>query len=291
MQRLQDLRETAGRWIESPLPHNTIIVLIVLNAILLGLATSQSVMAVAGGWILGIEAVIVGVFALEIAIKIFAWGPRFFRSGWNLFDFVIVGIALVPSAGPLSILRSLRILRVLRLLSTVRRLRLLVEALISARLRLLVEALISAIPSIGWIVFLLGLVFYIFGVMGTELFAAQFPAWFGTLGRSMYTLFQVMTLESWSMGIARPVMEVYPFAWLYFVSFILVTAFTILNLFIGIIVNTMQAAHWEEEDERRAETEANAHREREEILELLRRTDERLTRLEKAGLMRVKQSD
>ncbi len=279
MQRLQDLRETAGRWIESPLPHNTIIVLIVLNAILLGLATSQSVMAVAGGWILGIEAVIVGVFALEIAIKIFAWGPRFFRSGWNLFDFVIVGIALVPSAGPLSILRSLRILRVLRLLSTVR------------RLRLLVEALISAIPSIGWIVFLLGLVFYIFGVMGTELFAAQFPAWFGTLGRSMYTLFQVMTLESWSMGIARPVMEVYPFAWLYFVSFILVTAFTILNLFIGIIVNTMQAAHWEEEDERRAETEANAHREREEILELLRRTDERLTRLEKAGLMRVKQSD
>ena len=279
MQRLQDLRETAGRWIESPLPHNTIIVLIVLNAILLGLATSQSVMAVAGGWILGIEAVIVGVFALEIAIKIFAWGPRFFRNGWNLFDFVIVGIALVPSAGPLSILRSLRILRVLRLLSTVR------------RLRLLVEALISAIPSIGWIVFLLGLVFYIFGVMGTELFAAQFPAWFGTLGRSMYTLFQVMTLESWSMGIARPVMEVYPFAWLYFVSFILVTAFTILNLFIGIIVNTMQAAHWEEEDERRAETEANAHREREEILELLRRTDERLTRLEKAGLMRVKQSD
>lgn len=279
MQRLQDLRETAGRWIESPLPHNTIIVLIVLNAVLLGLATSQSVMAVAGGWILGIEAVIVGVFALEIAIKLFAWGPRFFRSGWNLFDFIIVGIALVPSAGPLSILRSLRILRVLRLLSTVR------------RLRLLVEALISAIPSIGWIVFLLGLVFYIFGVMGTELFAARFPAWFGTLGRSMYTLFQVMTLESWSMGIARPVMEAYPFAWLYFVSFILVTAFTILNLFIGIIVNTMQSAHWEEEDERRAETEAKAHLEREEILELLRRTDERLTRLEKAGLMRVKHSD
>ncbi len=279
MQRLQDLRQAAGRWIESPLPHNTIIVLIVLNAILLGLATSQNIMGVAGGWILAVEALIVGVFALEIAIKLFAWGPRFFRSGWNLFDFVIVGIALVPSAGPLSILRSLRILRVLRLLSTVR------------RLRLLVEALISAIPSIGWIVFLLGLVFYIFGVMGTELFAAQFPAWFGTLGRSMYTLFQVMTLESWSMGIARPVMEVYPFAWLYFVSFILVTAFTILNLFIGIIVNTMQAAHWEEEDDRRAETEAKAHREREEILELLRRTDERLTRLEASRLMRVKQSD
>ena len=279
MQRVQHWRDAAGRWIESPLPHNTIIVLIVLNALLLGMATSETMMAMGGGWILGIEAVILGVFALEIAIKLFARGPRFFRSGWNVFDFVIVGIALVPSAGPLSILRSLRILRVLRLLSTVR------------RLRLLIEALISAIPSIGWIVFLLAMVFYIFGVMGTELFADRFPAWFGSLGRSMYTLFQVMTLESWSMGIARPVMEVYPYAWLYFISFILVTAFTILNLFIGIIVNTMQAAHWEEEDERRAESEAQAHRERDEILELLRRTDERLTRLEKSGLMRVSQSE
>ena len=272
-------REAAGRWIESPWPHNAIVVLIVLNAVLLGMATSKTLMGVAGGWILGIEAVIVGLFALEIAIKLFAWGPRFFRSGWNVFDFVIVGIALVPSAGPFSILRALRILRVLRLLSTVR------------RLRLLIEALISAIPSIGWIVFLLGLVFYIFGVMGTELFAARFPAWFGTLGRSMFTLFQVMTLESWSMGIARPVMAAYPYAWLYFVAFILVTAFTILNLFIGIIVNTMQSAHWEEEDERRAETEAAAHREREEILTLLRRTDERLTRLESSRLVPRGQDD
>ena len=243
---------------------------------LLGLATSDGVMARAGDWILGLEAAIVAIFALEIGIKLFAWGPRFFRSGWNWFDFIIVGISLVPTAGPLSILRSLRILRVLRLLSTVR------------RLRLLVEALVSAIPSIGWIVFLLGLVFYIFGVMGTELFGERFPEWFGTLGRSMYTLFQVMTLESWSMGIARPVMAAYPFAWLYFVSFILVTAFTILNLFIGIIVNTMQSAHWEEEDERRAESEARAHQEREEILELLRRTDRRLETLERKALMHVK---
>jgi voltage-gated sodium channel len=273
---LERWRDRAGAWIESPIPHYGIIGLIVANAVLLGLATSDGVMARAGHWILGLEAAIVAVFALEIGIKLFAWGPRFFRSGWNWFDFIIVGISLVPTAGPLSILRSLRILRVLRLLSTVR------------RLRLLVEALVSAIPSIGWIVFLLGLVFYIFGVMGTELFGERFPEWFGTLGRSMYTLFQVMTLESWSMGIARPVMVAYPFAWLYFVSFILVTAFTILNLFIGIIVNTMQSAHWEEEDERRAESEARAHQEREEILELLRRTDQRLEALERNALMHVK---
>ncbi len=261
-------RERAGEWIESPGPRNFIIGLIVFNALLLGLATSTTVMGVAGTWILSLEAVIVAIFAAEIAIKLFAWGPRFFKSGWNVFDFLIVGISLVPTAGPLSILRSLRILRVLRLLSTVR------------RLRLLIEALITAIPSIGWIVFLLALVFYIFGVMGTELFAERFPEWFGTLGLSMYTLFQVMTLESWSMGISRPVMEAYPYAWLYFVSFILVTAFTILNLFIGIIVNTMQAAHWEAEDARKAEMEALAHREREEILTLVRTIHQRLEVLE-----------
>lgn len=185
-----------------------------------------------------------------------------------------MAISLVPATGPFTILRALRILRVLRLLSTVR------------RLRLLIDALISAIPSIGWIVFLLGMVFYIYGVMGTELFGERFPDWFGTLGAAMFTLFQIMTLESWSMGIARPVMEAYSFAWLYFVTFILVTAFTILNLFIGLIVNTMQAAHWEEEDQRRAAMEAEAHREREEILTLARRTDARLTALEEAVLKR-----
>ena len=266
-------RARAGAWIESPGPRNTVVALIVANAVLLGLATSERIMAVAGHWILGLEAVIVGLFAAEIAIRLFAQGPRFFRGGWNVFDFVIVAISLVPASGPFSILRSLRILRVLRLLSTVR------------RLRILVDALIAAIPSIGWIIFLLGMVFYIFGVMGTELFGTRFPEWFGTLGATLYTLFQVMTLESWSMGIARPVMAAYPFAWLYFVSFILVTALTILNLFIGIIVNTMQSAHWADEEARRADMEAKAHREREEILTLLRRTDERLERLEAQALM------
>lgn len=268
MVSLAALRERAGTWIESPGPHGFIIGLIVLNAVTLGLETSATVTRVAGTWLDAIEAAVLVVFVAELAIKLFAWGPRFFRNGWNVFDFVIVGVALAPASGPLSILRSLRILRVLRLLSTVR------------RLRMLVEALIIAIPSIGWIAFLLGLVFYIFGVMGTELFGETFPQWFGSLGATMYTLFQIMTLESWSMGIARPVMEEHGFAWLYFVTFILVTAFTILNLFIGIIVNTMQSAHWEEQDERRAETEARAHREREEILDLVRGMSGRLERLE-----------
>src|SRR5690606_21710686 len=175
-----------------------------------------------------------------------------------LFDFLIVGVSLLPGSGPLAILRSLRILRVLRLLSSIR------------RLRLIIESLLAAIPSIGWILFLLLMVFYIFAVMGTHLFGAAFPEWFGTVPASMYTLFQVMTLESWSMGIARPVMEQFPHAYLYFVPFVLISSLTILNVFIGIIVNTMAGLHAEAENAARAEAEAKAHAEREEMLTLLR---------------------
>ena len=262
-------RGRLGRWIETGWPHYLILSLIVANAVTLGLETSDAVVAEAGGWLRAFNAIVLAVFSVEILIKLVAFGPRFFRSGWNVMDFLVVAISLVPATGPLSILRSLRILRVLRLLSTVR------------RLRQLTESLLSAIPSIGWITFMLGLVFYVFAVIGTELFGERFPDWFGNVGASMYTLFQVMTLESWSMGIARPVMEAYPQAWLYFVPFILISAFTILNLFIGIIVNSMQALHWEEEESRRQETEAKAHAEREEMLYLIRETAERLARIER----------
>src|SRR5690606_20701847 len=174
---------------------------------------------------------VLAVFVAELVIKLVAFGPRFFRSGWNVFDFLIVGIALVPASGPLQILRSLRILRVLRLLSTVQ------------RLRMLVDSLLQALPGIGWTAALLLMMFYVFGVMGTELFGEQFPDWFGSLGKSAYTLFQIMTLESWSMGIARPVMETFPYAWAFFVPFILIATFTMLNLFIAVIVNAIQAEH------------------------------------------------
>ena len=261
-------RERVGIWIESPGPRNFIIGLIVINAITLGLETSPTVRHYAGGLLQAAEVAVLTVFVLEILLKLYAFGPRFFRSGWNVFDFVIVGISLVPGTGPLSILRSLRILRVLRLLSTI------------GRLRMIIESLLAAIPSIGWILFLLLMVFYIFGVMGTQMFGGSFPEWFGSVGASMYTLFQVMTLESWSMGIARPVMEVYPHAYLFFIPFILISSLTILNVFIGIIVNTMQALHWEEEDEKRAAADAAAHAEREEMLAHLRRLAQQVDRME-----------
>ena len=261
-------REQLGDWIESGWRHKLIIGLIVANAITIGLETSPSVVARVGDVLAVFETAVLGVFVLEIALRLVAQGPRFFRSGWNNLDFFVVAVALVPAAGWLSILRTLRILRVLRLLSTV------------PRLRHLTESLLSAIPSIGWISFMLGLVFYVFAVIGTELFGPRFPDWFGNIGASMYTLFQVMTLESWSMGIARPVMEAFPFAWLYFVPFILISTFTILNLFIGIIVNTMQAFHWEEEESKRLEQEQRARAEREEMLIVVRDISARLARME-----------
>lgn len=262
------IRQRLAYWIESPPIQNAIIVVIILNAITLGLETSSTVTAHIGGFLLRIEQLVLAIFVIEILIKLFAFGPRFFRNSWNIFDFLIVGIALMPATGPFAILRALRILRVLRLLTKI------------DRLRHIIESLLKAIPSIGWIVFLLLMVFYIFAVMGTQLFAASFPEQFGHLGRTLYTLFQIMTLESWSQGISRPVMAAYPFAWLYFVTFILITAFVVLNLFIGIIVSTMQEKHYEEEAQRTAATEEKAHKEREEMLVLIREMSQRLQRLE-----------
>jgi voltage-gated sodium channel len=265
----RDFRQRVGEWVEHPRVQNLIITIIVFNAITLGLETSRVVEAHAGAWLNRIEAVVLTIFVIEIGLKLYAFGFRFFRSGWNVFDFIIVGFALVPDTGPLAILRALRILRLLRLLTKMQ------------RLRHIVESLLRAIPSIGWIAVLLMMVFYIFAVMGTNLFRDSFPENFGHLGRTLYSLFQIMTLESWSEEIARPVMETYPAAWIYFVSFILITAFTVLNLFIGIIVNTMQEKHYEEEEIRRERSEAKAHSEREEMLKLMRRIEERLDRLEK----------
>ncbi len=230
-QASQSLRERVAVWIESPRIQHAIVALIVLNAITLGLETSAAAMARFGGFLLALDYAVLSVFVVEIGLKLYAFGLRFFRNPWNVFDFLIVSIALIPASGPLTVLRVLRILRVLRLLSMV------------PRLRFVVEALLRSVPGIASIAALMGVLFYVFAVMATGLFGASHPQWFGSVGGSMYTLFQIMTLESWSMGIVRPVMETHPAAWAFFVPFILVATFTILNLFIAVIVNTMQTMH------------------------------------------------
>lgn len=228
------LRARTAAFLERPIVGQFIVGVIVFNAIILGLETSDSAMAQAGALILMLDRLCLAIFVVELLAKLFAQGGRFFRSGWNIFDFIIVGIALLPATGGLSVLRALRILRVLRVVSVL------------PSLRRVVEGFVTALPGMGSVFLLMGIVFYIGSVMATKLFGDSFPEWFGSLGASGYTLFQVMTLESWSMGIVRPVMEVYPHAWAFFVPFIMMTTFAVVNLLVGLIVNSMQDAHSEE---------------------------------------------
>ena len=222
------LRLRLGAFLASARVQQFIIGLIVINAVLMGLETSPALMAQYGSTLLAFDRAILVVFVLEIALRLYVHRAAFFRDPWSLFDFAVVGIALIPASGPFAVLRALRVLRVLRMLTMV------------PSMRRVVGALLSAIPGLSSIALVLLLVFYVFAVIATHLFGADFPDWFGHLGRSLYTLFQIMTLESWSMGIARPVMEVAPFAWIFFIIFILFATFTMLNLFIAIIVNAMQ---------------------------------------------------
>lgn len=253
-------------FVESRLFTNTITVVIVLNAITLGLETSDAVMEKAGTVLTAIDRAALVIFSLEIALRLFVYRARFFADGWNLFDFFIVAVSWLPTAGGFSILRALRILRVLRLLSIV------------PQMRSVVGALLRALPGMGSILAVLLLVFYVAAVMATKLFGAEFPQWFGTVGASMFSLFQVMTLESWSMGMARPIMEVYPLAWAFFVPFVVVTSFTVLNLFIALIVNSMQLVHLQDRQEA-AEAEELAHGEREQLMAMVRELHDEVRRL------------
>jgi voltage-gated sodium channel len=221
------LRAIAARWTESPRFQSTIMSLIVLNALILGLETFPDIMQRAGHWLLRADAILLGIFVGELLLKLIAQGPRFFRSPWNLFDTAIIGIALLPTGGPLAVLRALRVLRVMRLVSAV------------PRMRAVVEALVQSLPGLGSIALLLIIFFYVFAVMATKLFSAEFPQWFGSLWGSMFSLFQIMTLEGWA-EIAREVMVSHPMAWIFFMVFILLATFTVLNLFIAVIVNAMQ---------------------------------------------------
>jgi len=231
--------------VTSPRTERFILALIILNAITLGLETSAWVMDRIGPMLLVLDKVVLAIFVIEVVARIAVHRLAFFKDPWSLFDFAVVAIALVPAAGPFSVLRALRILRVLRMITIV------------PSLKRVVGALISALPGMGSIVLLMGLIFYVASVMATKLFGADFPQWFGSIPASAYSLFQIMTLESWSMGIVRPVMEVHPYAWMFFVPFILCTTFTMLNLFIGIVVNAMQAEHEEEARAERHQLEAD----------------------------------
>lgn len=221
------LKEKLTVFLESEIFQRFIVSLILLNSVLIGLETSPAYMDAFGHVIDQIDLIILGIFVIEIILKMYAFGGQFFKSTWNIFDTAVVFISIIPSAGSFSVLRALRILRTLRLLTNI------------PKLKIIIESLMHAVPSIGWILVLLMIIFYIFAVIGTNLFGSEYPQYFGSLGGSMYTLFQIMTLESWSSAIARPILATNSFAALYFVTFILIATYTTLNIFIAIVVNTM----------------------------------------------------
>jgi len=214
--------------VNDPRTERVIMSLIVVNAVILGLETSKTIMA-SYGWLLEIlDHIILAVFVVEIAARVIVHRVAFFRDPWSVFDFIVIGIALVPATETFSVLRSLRVLRVLRLITGV------------PTLRRVVAGLLAALPGMGSIVFLIGLIYYVFAIMATKLFGGDNPNLFGTLGDSLFTLFTVMTLEGWTNDVARPVMQNHPYAWVFFVVYIVITTFMVLNLFIGVVVNAMQ---------------------------------------------------
>lgn len=227
-------RGRIARFVESSRFVQIITGLILANAVILGLETDAWIEANLGVFLTNIDRVILGVFVIELLLKMYVYRLSFFRAGWNVFDFIIIGISLLPASMGLAVMRALRILRVLRLMSVV------------PQMRRVITALFNAIPGMASIVAVLLIIFYVSAVLATKLFGTHpdpnMQEWFGTIAASMYSLFQVMTLEGWSDGIVRPTMQVFPWAWIFFVPFIIITSFAVLNLFIGIIVDAMQHA-------------------------------------------------
>jgi len=200
---------------------------ILFNSVLFGLQTSQSMMQKCGTTMQYLDQLCLWIFVGELALKMLAYGMRFPRDPWNMFDFLIVAVSFAPDMGMFSSLRLFRVLRVFKLVSGMR------------HMRIIISAILRSLPGVSWAGMLLLLVYYVYGIIGTNIFGAAFPDWFGNLGKSVYSLFQVMTLESWSMGIARPVIAQFSYAWVYFVSYILLSSFIVMNIVVGIVLNSI----------------------------------------------------
>lgn len=235
------LQQQVATWLQKNWVQRSLLSLILINAVILGLETSPGIMAVAGAPLMWLDKLILAIFVLEIMLRIFAYRGAFFKDAWNLFDFTVVAIALIPASGPFAVMRALRVLRVLRVLTFV------------PSMKKIVGALVQSLNGMLSIAMVLGLVFYVSAVMATKLFGAAFPEWFGDLGKTFFTLFQIMTLDSWSSGITRPIMKEFPYAAAFFIPYILIATFVMLNLFIAVIVNAVQKMH---EDEHKAEIDA-----------------------------------
>ena len=220
--------------------QNFILLLIVLNAVMIGIDTFELNTGLKTAIDIA-DTIVLYIFIVELLIRLVAHGSKFFNDGWNNFDFVIIIISLAPSSGAFNVFRVFRVFRALRLVSSMPEMQRMVEAMIRS---------LRGIAAISW---LLCIVVYVYSVMGTVLFGSggeYGETYFGNLGLSAYSLFQIMTLESWSNGIARMIVEEQGWwAAAFFVSFIISTSFTFLNMFIAVFTNTMATVDIEDNDE------------------------------------------
>lgn len=220
------MRTWCQRVVDAPWFNRVIVVVLVINAIALGLRTAASVSASLDPLLIGIEATVVAIFVVEMIIKITALGRGFFRDGWNWFDLVVIVLSAIPASGTLLMLRTVRILRTFRLISVI------------PSMRRVVNALFSAVPGLVSILLLLMLVLYTSSIAAVQMFGAVAPSHFGSLGQSLLTMFKVMT-QGWP-EVADEIVAVRPLGWMFFVGYIVVTGFIVLNLLIAVIVNAME---------------------------------------------------
>ncbi|MFS1524149.1 ion transporter [Microbulbifer sp. 2304DJ12-6] len=254
------------RIVAAPLFNQMIIGMILLNGVVVGLETSRWMVEYFDALLGGINQLVLGVFILEATVKIVAYGSRpwrYFSSGWNCFDFTIIALSLIPAAGPLATLaRLVRVLRVLRLVSAF------------PELRVLVDTLLRSLPSMLHIALLMGIIFYIYGVAGYFLFHEVDPVHWRSLPIALLSLFRIVTFEDWT-DIMYIAMEAMPWAWVYFVSFVVMGAFVMINLFIGVVLNNLEEAKLRRMDEMCLPPSQT------EILRELRATQLSLVRLQK----------
>jgi len=216
-------------FLSQPMIQHGIVALIFLNAALLGMETSPWIMGEIGEILHILDHAILYIFILELLLLMLARGLHFFKDPWCIFDFIVIAIAIIPASESLAVLRSLRVLRVLRLINKVE------------SMKKVVRGLLGSLASLGSVMGLLLVVFYVASVVSTNLFGKEFPDYFGNLGASLFTLFQIMTLENWADGIARPIMEKFPMAWIFFLVYIMLSTFVVINLFVAAIVDAFSS--------------------------------------------------
>ena len=247
-------RNKIEQFLARPIIQHGIVFLILLNAVLLGMETSPEIMSQFGELLHILDHAILWIFIAELVLLMSARGLQFFKDPWCLFDFIVIGIALVPASESLAVLRSLRVLRVLRLINKFQ------------SMKKVVRGLLGSLSSLGAVMGLMMVVFYVAAVVSTNLFGKEFSNYFGSLGASLFTLFQVMTLESWADGVARPVMEKFPDAWIFFVIYIMCSTFVVVNLFIAAIVDSFSNSDTETEDRQKLEAEIQREQQAQRLL-------------------------